>query len=787
MKHIARLIGISLVAIAASAPAIAQDAPPAGSAAPNGDQTQSSTVGTDTAQPGPASTDVDAPDSNAVTTQGDIVVTATKREQNLKDIPAAISALGSGTLQQKAINNLVDLNATVPGLQISPNNTNIAITIRGVGHALFSPAAENSVALHLDGNYLSRPSAAQAAFFDIDRVEVLRGPQGTLYGRNATGGAVNIISNGPTSEVSGYGSVSFANYQRVDVEGAIGGPIIGDVVTARVGGFYHRRNNGFGTNLATGDDVDDLKEYGGKATIKAKLDEDLTITLRGDYYHAADSFGMYHAFGPVRRPFPGALPLAELLGGFTSPDVRDTNFDAVNHRDADIWGLSGEINWTVNEVVSVRSLTGFRRTDTGYQTDLDGTQLGIFSPFVIESTADQFSEELQVNIKAGDIYAVLGAYYFDETVDSTNRIGSYLASGIPQIGIPRILPAPFGVFNQEAKLKTRAKAVFGNLDWQVTDALSLGFGLRYSTERKSNRGFNVAFFPNFATYPGVGFDTVDDARKSSGTTPRFTARYALNDAINVYASVSRGFKSGEWIAGTSQYARPERVWAYEAGLKGSLFERRLNVSVAGFYYDYTDLQVQRIQTPLALLENAPGGILKGVEGEVSLRLPADFSIDGNFTYLDTKIKGFITQDPNILGSPTRDLTGNRFAFAPKFAYNVGIEKRIDFGDAGLGVARVDFQHSSTTYLDVFNSREVGYRAPYGILNGSYRHTLAEGLSLLLWGKNLTNKTIKLYEIANSIPNLIVRDATGAPVPVASTAVGNLNEPRTYGATIRFDF
>ena len=311
--------------------------------------------------------------------------------------------------------------------------------------------------------------------------------------------------------------------------------------------------------------------------------------------------------------------------------------------------------------------------------------------------------------------------------------------------------------------------------------------MRYSVESKGNNGYEIAFFPNFAQYPTTGYDVVNDSRTSRGATPKFVAKYKLTDTVNVYASVSRGFKSGEWITGTSQYARPERVWAYEAGVKGSFLDRHLNASVSGFYYDYTDLQVQRIQTPITIFENAPGGKLKGFEGEASLRLPAGFSVDGNFTYLDTKIEGFVTQDPNIIGSPTRDLTGNRFPFAPKFAFNVGVEKRVDLGRLGRGVLRFDYQHSSPVFLDVFNTQNDAYRKAYSIINASYKQTLGNGLSVLLWGKNLTDRTVKLYEIENEIPNLIVRTPAGVPVPVASTAVGSLNDPRTYGVTLRFDF
>ena len=727
-----------------------------------------------------------APDAGGLAS-GDIVVTATRRAQNLRDIPASISAIGSAALQQRAISNIVDLNATVPGLQISPNNTDVTVTIRGVGHALFSPSAENSVALHLDGVYLSRPSAALSAFFDVERVEVLRGPQGSLYGRNATGGAINIISVAPSAETSGFASISVGNYKRLFLETAIGGPIAGEAVTARVGGYVHRRFDGFGKNLVNGADVDDLEEYGGKAAVTFRPTEKFDFTVRGDYYHADDRLGGYHFFGSVRQPFPGARTLAEILGGRPSPNVRDVNYDTDNARKLDIWGVSGEANWELSDTFALKSLSGYRRTKSYYQTDLDGTPLPVFSPFFVRSNADQFSQELQLSFKFDRLVGLVGAYYFEEKVDSTINIISYLASGLPTLGIPRILPAPFGVFDQQATVKTKAYAAFANVDWSFTDQLTLGLGLRYTNEKKSNEGFNIRFFPQFAEFPGRGFVAVDDSRKSDAITPKVSLRYAISDTFNVYASATRGFKSGEFISGNPDYARPEYVWAYEAGIKGGLFDRQLNFSLAGFYYDYTDLQLQRVQTPLVFLENAPGGTLKGIEGEASVRLPAGFAIDGNFTYLDTKVKGFITEDPNFPGTPSRDLTGNRFAFAPKFTYNVGGEKRIDFGDAGVGVARVDFQHTSGTFLDIFSSRAAGYRRPYGILNASYRHTLGNGLSLLFFGKNLTNRTVKLFENINAIPNLIVRDPRGVPVPVAGTSQGTLNDPRTYGATLRWDF
>lgn len=723
-----------------------------------------------------------APDAQpAQVEQQDIVVTATKRAENLSKIPAAISAIGSDLLLRKAIVQITDINGTVPGLQISPNNAEVSITIRGVGHTLFSPAAENSVALHLDGVYLSRPVAAQAAFFDVSRVEVLRGPQGTLYGRNATGGAINVVSNDPTPQFSGYLSGTYGNYNRVNLEGVVSGPVAGDAVTARIGAFYHR-HDGYGTNLYDGADVDGLNEYGGKATIVAKASEALKFTLRADYFHADDSYGLYHFRQAARIFVPGNQTLPVLLGGVNAPDIRDTNYNEPNHRNADFWGVSGVIDYDIGNGFSLKSTTAYRRTVASYQTDLDATQLSLYDPFTFDAKSKQVSEELQLSWKGDGFYGILGAYYFHEITDSQLGIGSYLARGFAPLHVPPILPAPFGVFNQKAHLDTNAKAIFANFDWDVTHSLHLGFGLRYSDESKANRGSQVAFFPDFATYPGVGYAQVDASRSSRALTPKFTARYDLSSDINVYASISRGFKSGEWIAGTPQYAEPERVWAYEIGLKGAVFDRKLHFSLDGFYYDYSNLQVQRVQTPLTFIENVPKAVLKGIEGEFNWRLPAGFAVDGNFTYLHTRDGNFLTGNPNILGAPVVNLVGNRFAFAPTLTLNGGIEKRFAFGGGREGTLRFDVQHTSDTYLDIFNSKPNNFRASYEILNASYRQVLNDRLSVLFWAKNLTDQTVVLNATTTAPPNILM-----PAYRAASNELVNLNEPRTYGVTVRFEW
>jgi iron complex outermembrane receptor protein len=727
-----------------------------------------------------ASTQADAIDAQ------DIIVTATKREQNLSQIPAAISAVTSDLIDRKAIVSLRDINGAVPGLQISNAIADVQITIRGVGHAIYSPFAENSIALHLDGVYLSRPSEAQGAFFDVSRVEVLRGPQGTLYGRNASGGAINVVSNEPTGVMEGFATATYGNYDYVSLEAAVGGPIAGDTLMARVGGFYHRRD-GFGTNIATNDPVDDLNEYGGKLTIVAEPGDSFKLTLRGDWYHADDGFGGFHYAGAVRRPAPGITTLPIMLGGVPARNIRDTNYGRPNTRYADNIGLSGTIDYDLGGGFSLKSVTGYRRAISRYSTDADGTNLPIADPFRDRVKSKQFSEELQLSVRSGPVYALLGGYYFHELIKSDFFIGSYLSGGVPQLGIPPIFPAPFGVINQIGRGTTDAKAIFANVDWDVTPRFHLGGGLRYSVETKGNEGYQISLFPNFAAYPATGYVTVDDSRKSRALTPKLTAKYDFTDDVNAYASVSRGFKSGEWIAGTTQYALPERLWAYEAGVKGSFFDRKLRASFGAFYYDYSNLQVQRVVGNIALIENVPKATIYGLEAEGTWRLPAGFSLDGNVTYLHTRNGGFITGDPNIPGRPTVDLKGRRLSLAPTIALNAGIEKRFNLGANLEGTLRFDIQHMSDTYLSIFQSKEADFRPANTILNASYKQQLTQRLSVLLWGKNLTNKTVVLNSQAFPFVNLIAPTPGGPPFGSASADLVNLNDPRTFGMTIRFDW
>lgn len=707
-------------------------------------------------------------DPEATNDSGDIVVTATRREQNLQDIPIAISAIGSEALQDQKISNVLDMQGIVPGLQINRNNAVTTFTLRGVGTNFRVQGVDNTVALHQDGVYISSSNAAQAAFFDVERIEVVRGPQGVLYGRNASGGAVNIITKLPTREFSGYGLATYGNYDLVELEGAVSGPIVDDKVLVRVGGYYRNRD-GYGRNNTLNEDHNDLDERGVKATLQFKPTDDVNLIVRGDYYKADDNSSGTEALpgsAPGRPrvclPTPAAcapgLTRAETLGGVIATRPRDTNGNVPTRRDLEVWGVSGEGNFDLSGPFGLKTLTAYRKVDAFVQTDQDATRLSVNDPFQQSVKGWQFSQELQLNYTAPGVFGIFGLYYFQERRDARTFLAFPALDFLP--------PPNFGDVFQLGNNKTKAFAVFANVDFDLSDRLTVGLGGRYSYERKSTEGFNVTIFGPLRTVREV-------SRDWRAFTPRATLNFEVTPDTNLYASVSRGFKSGQFALATPTPAEPEFLWDYEAGVKGRAFDGKLRYTFGGFYYDFNNLQLQLFSGPVNSITNAPGGEAYGLEASADVDLPAGFRFHGDVTWEKSQYQGLVTDNPNT-GQANVDLSGNTFAYTPEWSYTISLEKDVDFGSAGRGTFRIENQYNGDTYLDIYQNRVNGFRDDYHIINAHYRHELPNGFSVLLWGRNLTGEDVIMasnFGIGN----------------IGSTRLVNWNPPRTYGITIKKEF
>lgn len=703
-----------------------------------------------------------------VVDSADIVVTATRREQNLQDIPIAISAIGSDALQDRKISNLLDIQGLVPGLQINRNNAVTTFTLRGVGTNFRVQGVDNTVALHQDGVYISSSNAAQAAFFDVERIEVVRGPQGVLYGRNASGGAVNIITKLPTPDFSGYATGTYGNYDLIELEGVVSGPIVADRLLFRVGG-YLRNRDGYGRNLTLNEDNNDLDERGAKAVLQFKPSETVDLIFRGDYYKADDNSSGTEALpgsAPGRPraclPTPAACApgqtRAETLGGVIAPRPRDTFGNVPTRRDLEVWGVSGEGDFDLSDRFGLKTLTGYRKFNAFVQTDQDQTALSVNDPFQQTVRGWQFSQELQFNYQAPGVFGIFGLYYFKERRDATTFLAFPALDFLP--------PPNFGDVFQTGNNKTEAFAVFANVDLDLTDRLTLGLGGRYSYEKKSTEGFNVTIFGPLRTVPEV-------SRDWRAFTPRATLDFEVAPDTNLYASVSKGFKSGQFGLATPTPAEPEFLWDYEIGVKGRALDGRVRYTLGGFYYDFSDLQLQLFSGPVNLITNAPAAKAYGIEASLDAELPFGFRFHGDVTWEKSKYQGLITDDPNT-GQANVDLSGNRFAYTPEWSYTISLEKEVDFGGAGRGTFRIEDQYNGATYLDIYQSRVNGFRPSYHIVNAHYRHAFDNGFSVLLWGRNLTGEDVVMA----------TNFGIGA---IGHTRLVNWNAPRTYGVTVKKEF
>jgi iron complex outermembrane receptor protein len=696
----------------------------------------------------------------------EVIVTATKQPLTLQAVPASISVVGAEALARDHIVKPEDLNGTIPALQIRPDNNDVSIFLRGVGHSPYSPQAENSVALNVDGVYMSRTAEGLGAFFDVSRVEVLNGPQGTLYGRNATGGVVNVISVMPTGANDSYVSLGGGNYGSINGEAVFSGPI-GDKAQLRIGAYEHHREDGFGKDFTTGTPNNNLDEHGAKATLRLEPTDRLVVILRADGYFAKDhDTGFFYA-GPSGRAATSSLPAGALLP--TAPF--DSYANVPGSRQVFLAGTSAEADYQLTPSIVLKSLTAYRHVKSDYVTDIDGTQLSE-SFLSLSQLDDHYSEELNATITYGKWFANVGFYYFGETnkshiLEPQPLYYSFTAKGLPIPSFIFHLPGATGNFEQFGVGRTDAEALYGNATYELTSRLKVGVGLRYSSEDKGNSGQQQAVVTPFTHFDG--------SRISSGLTPAFTASYKLTDDTNLYGTVSRGFKSGEWISGTSQYALPEYVWDYEGGVKGQYLDHKLQLSFGAFYYDYTNLQVEILSGAAnsAILINVPKTTLYGLEGAGSLALPGQVDLHASVSALHTRMGNLLSSDPNLPGSPTVNIAGNQLPNAPKFQVAAGASKRFDFGRYGSGVLTAEYNWQDRTFLDIFNVTQNNYRPAYSMVNMSYSHSFPGAhWSVLLYGRNLTNTIVVNSDtVSSSYQQRLV----------------NYSDPRTYGVTLKYAF
>ncbi len=624
-------------------------------------------------------------------TDEDILVTAQRRSERAISVPISLTAIDGRKLEELGILQPTQLTNIVPGLEFHNTGPTSVFAIRGITLNDYGDANESPVAFYRDDVYVAALAGSQSQMFDIDRVEVLRGPQGTLFGRNATGGLVSVFSRRPSDVFDARASLQYASFGQVIVEAAVGGPIT-DSLRIRLSGQFNR-DDGWQTNVVTGTTFAKHHSWALRQIVEYDVTENMlaTITVHGGKIdNIAPGYGFRGPVDPLtfdRCSDERILALeCENFDGFRDPDPDPRHIYSDIARPAlkiDTFGASGQLRY-FGDGFDLVSITAIERTDKYYEEDGDGSPTP--NSFVrYNADRSQFSQELRASGESDRLTWVVGAYYFAE--DLNNGLFT-----LPQY--IDLYGGTYGLQN-EFEQETRAAAIFAQADYDLSETLKFTGGLRYSNERKS-----ILISDDFSAPAYVDDESVSISRITwkAGLTWTFAPEWLA------YASVSTGYKSPAFntsaaLEGGSVGSRPESNTNYEIGIKGQTADRRFQISSAIFHNAYKDIQLVDIPpnspTPTSQLINAEGADIYGIELELNARPVEGLSINLSATRLWTEIKspGF-----SLGGIP---LDGHELVASPEWSLKGVVTYEIDAGDAGRFGVRADAsyrtrsQHSLT--------------------------------------------------------------------------------------------
>ena len=566
----------------------------------------------------------------------EIVVTARKREENIQEVPVAVSVVTAEVLEDSGAVDLSELQARVPNLSIYPGrnqSTTLTAFMRGIGQADPLWGVDPGVGLYLDDVYMARPQGALLDVFDIQQIEVLRGPQGTLYGKNTIGGAIKYTSRTLTDDTTGSISLGGGDFGRTDFKAGVSGALVPGKLRAKVAVASLQRD-GYGTNVFTGREVSNKDTLAFRLGLDWLASDDVTVKLRLDRTEDdAEPKGLTRLeANPFCLLFLGAS--CEPL-----PNIFDTQsgLEPLNSTDSEGYSLS--VEWTINDDWSFKSITAYRESDTENNIDFDTTPARI-TDVIATYYDEQLSQEFQWIYDAGGNFdGVFGLYYFDGT-----------AGGLVQ---NIFLESIFGT--TEGTTDTDSIALFGEGTYAVSDRLNFNFGLRITEEEKRGVAFNAGYTDDtFTTVAAVTAD-YDQSETFSSVAPKLGLDYAFSDDVMGYVTLSRGFKSGGFNVRAQATAFPESAEPFddevltvaEVGLKSVLADRSLVLNLAAFYGDYEDIQVSTFTSYdsdgdgsddafFGNFLNAGNATMQGLEVEFDWTSPTAhwFGLSGNVSYLD---------------------------------------------------------------------------------------------------------------------------------------------------------
>ncbi len=707
-----------------------------------------------------------------------VVVTARRREETIQDVPVAVSAFTAQALEKLNIRDLADLDANVPNLTVYAargSNSTLTAYIRGVGQSDPLWGVDPGVGLYMDDVYIARPQGALLDVFDVERVEVLRGPQGTLYGKNTIGGAIKYVSKPLVEEFNGSAQATIGNYGQKDLKFAIGGSVGDGAVRGRVA-LATLNNDGFGKNIITGDPVSDKDIFAVRASLGAYVNDDINFQLAFD--NVEDDSGVRGARLLAANRFDAIL--TPTTGPFLPMDSRyDVRNGMPNVNETTLRGASLTANWRMNDDWNFKYIVAKRESDTETNIDFDVSPDAIADVKAFYND-EQVTNEAQLNYDGGGrARGVIGIYSFD----------GYAGGQV----LNNFFNLSFG--DTHGKVFTESLAVYADWTFDLTDRLALDLGARWTDEEKHaivlNRAYSDASFQHGTT---VAAD-FDKTVKFSNISPKISLDFKASDNVLLYALASRGFKSGGYNIRANAVAVPrsaepfgdEQVDSFEIGSKMGLLDDRLFLNLSAFHNKYKDMQLS-VFTELpgggffGDFTNAGEGTVQGVEAEWQFFPTEHFGVTGNVAWLDAKYDEYLFFDPSV-GQTVNIAKEENFTNAPEFSGALNLEFRTPVGE-GHFAARVGYSYQddvvattetlrqTTAPLGPFGRPAISQEA-YGLLGASMIYSLNDHWTFTLQGSNLTDKEYMTtgYNLAQAV----------------GVYTGFYGAPRQYSLSVRYDF
>ena len=731
------------------------------------------------------------PASNAAATadEGDtIIVTARRREESLIDVPIAITAYSGAALERSGAIDITSIGDTTPNVTLEPSratNSTLTAFIRGVGQQDPVAGFEQGVGLYLDDVYLNRPQAAVLDIYDVDRIEVLRGPQGTLYGRNTIGGAIKYVTRRLSADPTLRARATYGSYNQADGVLSASAPIGSGVL--RVGGSVARlTRDGFGENLTTGRDNYDKDIWAGRVSGEVHA-TNFFARLSGDYTRDKSSARGGHRLIPAQKSgTPVLRNVYDTQGGLNDPK-----------QDVEAYGGSLFMEATPDDTLTFRSITAYRKDDSATPIDFDALPVvDLDVPGIYKNK--QFSQEVQILVDSGGFHGLLGGYYLD-------------ASALTQFDV-RLFTSFAGLAAfTNADVKTNTLAGFADLTYDLSEQFSVSVGGRYTWDerkatilRQNYLGGGSPVFGGAGAPFGGASTNFRGKRVFKKFTPRASVSFKPTPDHNLYASYSQGFKGGGFdprgvgvnapdldgngvrsdseISAFLSFA-PEKVDSYEIGYKGALLDRRLTVALAAFRANYSDVQipgsvactVSGLPSFCGVVSNAGKARIQGFEAEASAKLARDFAtpgdaliLSGSLGYIDAKFRQYISNIV-VAGKPTpTDVAAFRkVQNTPKWTASSTLAYTTPLGSGGLDFSTTISYRSKTYQFEVANPfiDQKGYTLFDANL---VYHGAQDRWSIGIHGKNLFDKHYKTsgytFVAADPISGVLTKRTDGTLIP-----------------------